>query len=182
MNNTILRSMITGAFSAAAALSLLAVTDTAHAAPAECAPIYLETADGSVAIAYPDFCDEGPVVPGPVPFIPILPIDELPLIPLTPIECKPLDLANLEVRAAQTSPDNWQWLFWINGDTDNLCNDWVQTEMVDNDTGLAATQSLSIWNIVDVNDEGADYRSEYVTPCRHDTRVHSRAEHRGPDQ
>ena len=172
MNNTILRSMITGAFSAAAALSLLAVTDTAHAAPAECAPIYLETADGSVAIAYPDFCDEGPVVPGPVPFIPILPIDELPLIPLTPIECKPLDLANLEVRAAQTSPDNWQWLFWINGDTDNLCNDWVQTEMVDNDTGLAATQSFSIWNIVDVNDEGADYRSEYVTPCRYDTRVH----------
>ena len=113
MNHTMFRTLLAGSLSAVAALGLMGGT-TAHAAEDECAPIYIDNGDGTAAVAYPDFCEETPSFPGifELPELELFPlpqidIDDLTLPLLDPSECTALDLANLEVRAAQTSPDDW---------------------------------------------------------------------------
>jgi len=175
MTTSIVRTRIAGSVSAVAALSLFTTTGTAHAAE-ECAPIHIVNSGGTAAIAYPDFCGGEVPAPGTFPFfIPFFPIDlgthlDGPVLADPPI-CEPLELTNLEARAAQTSPDDWQWRFWINGDTSNLCDNTLVADMLDNGSGLAAVQYISVWNIVDVNNEGGDYVVTFAAPCEYGTAV-----------
>ena len=177
MNHTMFRTLLAGSLSAVAALGLMGGT-TAHAAEDECAPIYVDNGDGTAAIGYPDFCDETPMFPGfiELPEIELVPpfeidIDDLVLPPLDPSECTTLDLADLEVRAAQTSPDDWQWRFEINGDTSNLCNEEFQAAMYDLDSMTAVTIEFDVYDILNANDLGEDYIASFVTPCRYTTTV-----------
>ena len=187
MSKTLVRSLIAGSVSAVASLSMFATTDVVHASGG-CDPIYIDNGDGTAVVMYPDFCEEDPAVPSPLPYLPIFPIevdfgldfgvgidDIAPLPPLP--DCTPLDLTNLEVRAAQTSPDDWQWRFWINGDTTDLCNDTLEVEMIDLDTPDADLHYPTVWNIVDVNNEGDDLIIDLDTPCHYTTSVRYGAEY-----
>ncbi len=187
MSKPLVRSLIAGSVSAVASLSMFAATDVAHASGG-CDPIYIDNGDGTAVVMYPDFCEEDPAVPSPVPYFPhfpILPIevdfdfdvDVDDIAPLPPLpDCTPLDLTNLEVRAAQTSPDDWQWRFWINGDTGDLCNDTLEVEMLDIDLPDADLAYPTVWNIVDVNNEGDDLIVEFNTPCHYTTTARFGAE------
>ncbi|MEQ1700286.1 MAG: hypothetical protein ABMA25_09250, partial [Ilumatobacteraceae bacterium] len=176
MSKTLVRSLIAGSVSAVASLSLFATTDVAHAAGG-CDPIYIENGDGTASIAYPDFCEEEPTLPGTFPFFPMVPIeieldiDDITALPEPPLPCTPLELSNLEVRAAQTSPDDFQWRFWINGDTSNLCDNTIEAEMLDIDAADADLAYPTVWNIVDVNNEGDDLVVSFNTPCHYTTSV-----------
>ena len=178
MNHTMFRTLLAGSLSAVATLGLMG-GPTVHAADDECAPIHIDNGDGTAAIAYPDFCDETPTFPGFIElpeFELTLPefeidIDDLVLPPIDPSECSTLDLADLEVRAAQTSPDDWQWRFEINGDTSNLCNEEFQAAMFDLDSMTAVTIEFDVYDILNANDLGEDYIAAFMTPCRYTTTV-----------
>ena len=91
---------------------------------------------------------------------------------IQPELCDQLDPANLEIRAAQTSPDNWQWRFVVNGPTKYLCDGPVTTEVIDLGTGVAATQTFTLFDIIDANNLGGDYISEFAVPCDYTTTVY----------
>lgn len=165
MNTTFVRSLIAGSISAVAALTLIAGGSVAQASGGECAPIYTVNGDGTASIAYPDFCDDSTVTP----HFPINLIPKPASLDLMPTLCAPLDLDNLEVRAAQTSPDNWQWRYEINGDTSYLCNDSLAAEVWYPEVGMAIVQTFYVQDIIDANDAGGDYIAEFDLPCTYDT-------------
>ncbi len=168
MNTTIVRSLIAGSISAVAALTLVAGGSVAQASGGECAPIYTVNGDGTASIAFPDFCDDSAAAPH-------FPIDLIPKpasLDLMPTLCTPLDLTNLDVRAAQTSPDDWQWRYTINGDTSYLCNDSLAAEVWYPEVGMAIVQTFSVQDIIDANDAGGDYVAEFDLPCTYDTSTH----------
>ena len=110
MSKTLVRSLIAGSVSAVASLSLFATTDVAHASGSGCDPIYVDNGDGTAAIAYPDFCDDEADTFPTFPFFPMVPIeveldiDDLTYLPEPPLPCTPLELSDLEVRAAPDQP------------------------------------------------------------------------------
>lgn len=177
MSKSLVRSLIAGSVSAVASLTLFAIP-AAHAAgqPAgvviECIPVFTDHGNGTGTLAYPDDCNPGvPAVDGLDPavingtspaFVPQHAATEL---------CDLLDLTNLDVRAAQTSPDNWQWRFAINGSTKYLCNDTVVVTMTDLNTGITEQHSFTLFNIVNANALGSDFISSWATPCNYTTTV-----------
>lgn len=100
-----------------------------------------------------------------------------PVVPLPdfvlgePPVCIPLDPADLNVLAAQTSPDDWQWRFRIEGDTSGLCNDTITTEMVDLDSVVADVQTFTVADVLAENALDNDYVSTFATPCHYTTTV-----------
>jgi hypothetical protein len=100
------------------------------------------------------------------------PIITIPPITLpAPVACVPLDLANLEVRAAQTGPTNWQWRFLIDGGTDGLCNDTLVATMHDGDTSTDQVVNVTIADIVAATNEGHDLIADFTVPCSYSTSV-----------
>ena len=98
-----------------------------------------------------------------------------PVIPMPPLVlgeppvCIPLDPSNLTVLAAQTSPDDWQWRFRIEGDSSGLCNDTITTEMLDLASLVADVQTFTVADVLAENTLGNDYVSTFVTPCDYTT-------------
>jgi len=174
MSTNLVRSLIAGSVSAAASLFII-TAPAAHAAGDACAEtIYDDGAGNSTGVAFEDCVDPGD---DGAPFlVKVIHFDfDMPELVLAPL-CDALDPVNLDVRAAQTSPDDWQWRFWIDGDTEWLCNDTIVTELTDLETGVSITQSISVNEIVTANNGGEDFVSTFATPCHYVTSVYITSE------
>jgi len=112
-------------------------------------------------IPMPDF----PGLPG-LPGFPGVPV--FPSIPT----CTHIDLTDLDLRAAQSSPDDFQWRVQIDGDTSDLCDDWFVAQMQDTATGAVQSVGFTIDEVVTANQAGNDYVVTLTTACDYLTDVH----------
>lgn len=120
-------------------------------------------------IPLPDF----PIITIPgEPSFPEIPMPDLPDFPILPEWCTHVDLGDLDVRAAQSSPDDFQWRVQIEGSTVGLCDDWFVAQMQDTATGAVQSIGFSISQVVAANDAGDDYVALLTTPCDYVTDLH----------
>ena len=175
MSTNLVRSLIAGSVAAVSSITFFAAP-AAHATSGICIPTITINGDGTISMVWPDSCsDTGtpPVISMIDPAV-IAGLPELALPPVLgdPPVCTPLDLSNLTVLAAQTSPDDWQWRFRIEGDTSTLCDDVITTEMVDLDAATGSVQSITLYDVLAENALDNDYISTFVTPCHYTTTVY----------
>lgn len=102
--------------------------------------------------------------------------DDLPPFEMAPL-CHSLDPANLDVRGARDRSENWQWSFWVNGNTSKLCNDTIVTELINLNTGASTTQEFTLFAIIAANGRGEEFVSTFATQCDYRSSVYLTAAH-----
>jgi LPXTG-motif cell wall-anchored protein len=172
MSTNLVRSLIAGSVAAVSSITFFAAP-AAHASSGLCIPTVTVNGDGTISMEWPDSCSDTGTPPAIGLLDPAI-IAGLPDLALPPVIgdpplCVQLDLSNLTVLAAQTSPDDWQWRFRIEGDTNGLCDDVITTEMVDLDASTSSLQSFTVYDVLAENALGNDFVSTFATPCHYTT-------------
>lgn len=174
------RTLLAGSFIAAATFAT-SLAPTAHAedgADAEgCGPMWIDNGDGTGHMIWLGDCGLDPLTPLDPPTMTIDPgiLSQLPVFPIIPPgddggddECDYLTPDQIDVRAAQTSPYDWQWRIFLHGDVSNLCERQIQAALQPVG-GPSQTEMAWLSDVVAANALDKDYVITFETACAYDT-------------